>query len=98
LELFLIGVAYISYEKKNYDYSKYLGPDWKPTFKNPSTIVANHSGYLDIILAGMYKFPGFVAKEGIKNWPIINAMGLGSQPIWLSRTLETKDEREKQVI
>ena len=75
IELFFAGVFWIKYEKVKYDYSKYLGPDWKPSFKNPTTIIFNHSCYMDIVIAVLYKFPGFVAKDGVKNWPFIAPIG-----------------------
>ena len=36
--------------KVNTDYSKYLGPDWKPTpDATPGTVIANHSTFMDIM-------------------------------------------------
>jgi hypothetical protein len=31
-----------------YDYSEYLGPDWKPYYENAGSIVSNHQSFLDI--------------------------------------------------
>ena len=35
----------------NVDYKEYLGPDWKPEWEGASTIVSNHSTWLDGIFA-----------------------------------------------
>jgi hypothetical protein len=37
--LYSLGVLYLNHKKVRYDYSKYLGKDWKLTFDRPSTIV-----------------------------------------------------------
>jgi len=34
--------VYIKEEKLKADYRKYLGKDWKPSYKNPGTVVSNH--------------------------------------------------------
>jgi hypothetical protein len=44
------GVWSIEEIKVKYDYSKYLGPDWKPTSDLPGCIVSNHQSWVDIIL------------------------------------------------
>jgi 1-acyl-sn-glycerol-3-phosphate acyltransferase len=57
------GVYYFTYTKVDTDYKQYLGPDWKPTDRKPSTIVANHSVWLDIPMLWKIKnCPIFVAK------------------------------------
>lgn len=43
--LLLYGIVWIKNERVRYDYSKWLGPDWKPEnakFDGAGTIVANH--------------------------------------------------------
>ena len=43
--LFVYGVVWIKHEIVRYDYSKWLGPDWKvenAKFNGAGTIVANH--------------------------------------------------------
>ena len=44
--LFGGGVFNYKYELADVDYSKYLGPDWKPSYKGPSTIICNHSSWM----------------------------------------------------
>lgn len=48
--LFMVSVFWIDEVKVDYNYSKYLGPDWKPSKKLPSTIVSNHQSWLDIMV------------------------------------------------
>ena len=41
--LFSLSIVYIDdHDRYFYDYSKYLGPEWKPTYENTSTKVSNH--------------------------------------------------------
>ena len=44
---FLFGTMYKSY-RPEVDYSKWLGPDWKPHYDGASMIVSNHSGWYDV--------------------------------------------------
>ncbi len=90
-------VVWVSKKKLKYDYSKYLGPDWKMTFDNPSTIVENHSSWLDICTSIYLKAPGFAAKEGIKNWPFCGTIAHGNSTFYLNRATNTKEDREGQV-
>ena len=48
--MFCGGIFSYKYEKAEVDYSKYLGPDWKPYFTGASTILANHSSYNDVLI------------------------------------------------
>ena len=56
----------------DYDYSKYLGPDYKETQQktNVKLIVTNHSSYLDTPLLNMVFAPSFCPTLGFKNVPI----------------------------
>jgi hypothetical protein len=40
--ILMMSGVHINEPKINADYRKYLGPDWKPSFKNPGTIISNH--------------------------------------------------------
>ncbi len=42
LLIFFAGVVWIKVERPEADYSKYLGPDWKPTYEGASTLISNH--------------------------------------------------------
>lgn len=87
-------IIWINKNKVKYDYSKYLGPEWKLTFDNPSTIVENHSGWMDILASIYLKTPGFAAKEGIRNWPFCAAIAHGNSTFYLNRASNSKEDRE----
>jgi hypothetical protein len=40
--LFMVSVLWVDEIKVDYDYTKYLGEDWKPTNAKPGSIVSNH--------------------------------------------------------
>lgn len=71
--ILIFGPMMLTYEveRPNVDYKKYLGPDWKPSYEKPSTIVANHSCWVDIVLITLMKFPSFTPKIEIQKWPVI---------------------------
>jgi 1-acyl-sn-glycerol-3-phosphate acyltransferase len=79
------------------DYTKYLGPGWKPEYEGASTLVANHSSWLDICLITIFKFPSFTPKMGIKKWPFIGEItGLVFDSYFINRA-GTAEERQKIV-
>lgn len=77
------------------DYRPFLGPDWTPEYTGASTIVANHSCYLDICIITVLKFPSFTPKSGIKNWPFIGQVcDLVFNSLFINRS-GTPEERNK---
>jgi hypothetical protein len=46
--------VYLDEERPKICYKKYLGPDWKPSYDNPGSIISNHSSWVDI-LVHMYR-------------------------------------------
>lgn len=40
--IFGAGLYWWKSYRPKVDYSKYLGPEWKPTYENPSTVITNH--------------------------------------------------------
>jgi 1-acyl-sn-glycerol-3-phosphate acyltransferase len=78
------------------DYSKYLGPDWKPEYKGAASLVSNHSGWLDILTLFYVKKPSLVSKEGVKKWPIVGLVAQAIGTYFLDRA-GTKEERLKMV-
>lgn len=54
-------IFWIKWEKPDIDYKKWLGPDWKPKYSGASTLVFNHTSWIDI-LVGMYlDMPSFLS-------------------------------------
>ena len=79
-------------EKNNFDYSKYLGPDWKPTYDSPSSYVCNHSCWLDVLGIFCSKETSLVGKEEIRQWPMFGLIGTAIGNFFLDRA-GTKEER-----
>jgi 1-acyl-sn-glycerol-3-phosphate acyltransferase len=73
-----IGGAFPTYETIDFDYSDYLGPDYESQMKpvaKVSTIVCNHSSWLDIMLMLSSKYcPGFAAKKTLRKVPIFGIL------------------------
>lgn len=46
------GIVWVDYEhRKDVDYKKWLGPDWKCSFNGAGLMVCNHSlGWMDILI------------------------------------------------
>ena len=65
------GCVWISSYRPKVDYRKYLGPDWEPDYdtKRTSTIVSNHSTFLDSMLHAMTQLPCHIAKGDVKDYP-----------------------------
>ena len=62
---------------KDCDYSYYLGPDYKKGYKQirkTSTIVSNHSGWLDCHLLIKYLCPGFSPGIAFKGMPVMGKL------------------------
>jgi 1-acyl-sn-glycerol-3-phosphate acyltransferase len=70
------GMYWYKYERVNYDYKKYLGPDWNPPKGKAASYVGNHSMWMDIFIATIcLDQPRFTAKEGIRKWPLFGLIG-----------------------
>ena len=57
INLVMVGCLFINIQDTYYDYSEYLGPDWKKekvSYSNPGSTVVNHQSWIDI-LVNMYR-------------------------------------------
>jgi lysophosphatidylcholine acyltransferase/lyso-PAF acetyltransferase len=63
----------IDKQNVNLDYTKYLGPGWKQSFENPSTVVCNHQSMMDVVVHTLRQAPSFVAKSSVFRMPILGA-------------------------
>jgi hypothetical protein len=61
----------IDMQNVNLDYKKYLGPDSKLTFENPSTVVSNHQSMMDVVVHTLRQAPSHVAKASTRKLPIL---------------------------
>lgn len=93
------GMISLKKVQLNVDYKKYLGPDWKPTNRKPSTIVSNHCCWTDILVGVIaHDFPIYTSKVGIRNWIFVGTLVRysGFNAMFLDRA-GTKEEREGLV-
>jgi 1-acyl-sn-glycerol-3-phosphate acyltransferase len=58
----------------NLDYKEYLGPDWKQSFENPSTVVSNHQCFMDVAVHMLRQPPSHVAKGSIIRMPFVGTV------------------------
>ena len=48
--LFSLSSWWTFYSRPKVCYKKWLGPDWKPSYKNPGCKIGNHSSFCDILV------------------------------------------------
>jgi 1-acyl-sn-glycerol-3-phosphate acyltransferase len=78
------------------DYSKWLGPDWKPQWEGSGTLIANHVCWLDIAIFIATFFPSFVSKASVKSYPLIGKIGVAIDCFFIERA-SSKEERAKAL-
>jgi len=77
-------------------YKKYLGPDYSPSFNdNYSIIISNHLSWVEILYYIKIFSPGFIAKESVKNLPLIGRVAIAIESLFLDRT--KSDDRANVV-
>lgn len=67
------------------DYKEYLGPDWKPTFDKPGTIVSNHQSFLDIITHMTRQPPSHCSKAGVRKFPFVGPIAAAVGCLFIDR-------------
>ncbi len=72
-----LGIA-ITEKNIDYDYSKYLGKDYKKDVK-PAAYISNHTSWIDILLYMDKLGAGFIASIHVKSFPLVGyvAQALG---------------------
>ena len=67
--LFIMGqVLWVKKNKPEVCYKKYLGEDWKPEYRNSSTIISNHTSLMDIFaITQTWNFSSYVLKDNQVN-------------------------------
>jgi 1-acyl-sn-glycerol-3-phosphate acyltransferase len=88
----------LSYEEIDYDYSFYLGKDYKKTRNKAPTVVSNHQAWIDNMILECSPIPvAFAAKVETKKVWILHSMIKFTQGIWITRGGSTKEERDAQI-
>ena len=92
---FFFGVREFKYNRPKVDYSKWLGPDWKPDYGKASMYVSSHQSWYDVFNTFLFArpMPGFVAKYGVKEIPSVGVIATAVGSLFLDRT--KKEERHK---
>jgi len=64
----VVGIYSWTTRRPKVDYSKWLGPDWKPTYEGASMLISNHTGFIEIFMTFLFirPMPGFISKNTIK--------------------------------
>ena len=90
-----VGCVWITTKKTYVDYSEYLGPDWKPDYdsKRTSTVISNHSCFLDAMVHGLSQLPSHIAKGEVRKFPGIGIIAEYCQCLFIDRS--SKDDKVK---
>jgi hypothetical protein len=99
--LFFAGMR-SSKRKVDFDYTAYLGPDYKETIKGPkylSTYVSNHSSWLDVPILIANLKPAFASKNTLKKTPIFGIIVQSLGCLFISRgaSAEKRDQIVNQI-
>lgn len=93
--LFLLGLYHIKVDYVSTgegDYTKWLGPDWQPSWENPSTIVSNHVSWMDILVALIFFCPSFLSKKSVRQYPGVGRIAVAIDCVFFDRG-GSKDEK-----
>lgn len=82
------------------DYSKWLGPDWKPEYDGASMIISNHTGWTEIFSAFFFirPMPGFVAKQGVYGIPSVGLIAAAVGSHFMERTSKESRDQTLEMI
>lgn len=77
--MLIFGVVWIRNIRVDYNYQKWLGPDWdvkKAKFDGAGTYISNHQSFADCPIQCCLKerSPGFLSKEEFRHIPFIGFM------------------------
>ena len=86
-----VNKQHVSTEEGNY--SKWLGPDWKPEWEGAGTIVSNHISWMDILVFLSEYCPSFISKMDVKNYYMIGHFAKAIGSFFVERTGTTKEEK-----
>lgn len=89
------GLVYFRVERVSTgegDYSKWLGPDWKPEWTGAGTIVSNHTSFIDICIMIVTFWPAFLAKVSLKKIYVVGDIATAMGSFYIERN-GTKEEK-----
>jgi len=91
------GVFWIKSKQVFYDYSKYLGPDWKPTYEGTTTYIQNHLSLFDLPFIIYWKFPSLVGTVEAKKFPFIGTIGTALGSYYINKQTRDKELRNEML-
>ena len=94
------GVVYYRNRRPKVDYSKWLGPNWEPTYDGATMLVCNHQSWYDIVMTFLFvrPMPGFIAKTSIKRIPAVGAAATAIGSIFFDRRDRTRRNEVFELI
>jgi 1-acyl-sn-glycerol-3-phosphate acyltransferase len=94
--IFVAGVTWVNKERKNPDYSKYLGKDWKPSYTGHGVQVCNHQSWIDILVIMHFYDSSFLSKKSVRNYPWIGKIAECIQTVFIERG-DTPEKRAEAM-
>ena len=83
LGLKLAGYTSIETKETHVDYTPYLGPEWEPEFSGASTLISNHTSWMDSLAAIIFYFPAFAARSTGKTMPLVGNLMETMSTLWI---------------
>ena len=93
----MCSIAWCKKIEAKVDYSKYLGPDWKPTYGKSGIQVSNHTSWMDIVACMWTNTPSFLSKSEISKIPVIAQVANSIQTVYVKRERDTKEKRAEVI-
>ena len=81
---YMIGIMWVDYDyDQTVDYKPYLGPDWKPKWDGAFIYVANHIGFIDVMLSAYYLYPSYISRASAAKNPFIKMIGDAARVVFV---------------
>ena len=84
--LLMMSGVHVNQPKKKVDYSRYLGPEWKPNYERPGTVISNHQSFMDIICHMYCQPPSHVSKASVLNIPFVGPLAEAVACLFIDRS------------
>ena len=83
---FSASIIWTNYERPLIDYREYLGPDWKPSYDNASSKVANHQAWTDTPVIMQWNCGAFIAKDAVRRMPFVGTVATLCGSLYINRS------------
>ena len=90
-----LGFVWWTSSRPKVDYSKWLGPDWKPSYEGAGMYISNHTGIMEIFNAFVFTrpMPSFIASVKVRQIPCVGPVANAIESVWMDRG--DKDQRKR---